>query len=233
MEREPQTLSALSRRLHLAKSTTHRLVQTLLSRGFVQLGPQGAYFLGHKSLWLTESRGAVQALLDHVRDRTGETVNLGHLSGHAIVYVARSLSNQQLRWGVEVGSRVPCHCSGMGKAVLAFRPDIVISPNELTPFTRSTITDAAKLREDLEQVREMGFAFDDQEYIRGVSCIAVPILNRIGQVSGALSVSGPSVRFNRAVAEGHLPVLRDTARKISQTLGAPLDFGPLSTYGGS
>lgn len=229
MEREPQTLSALSRRLRLAKSTTHRLLHTLLTRGFVQPGPDGAYFLGQKALWLTESRGAVQALLDGVRDQTGETVNLGYLTGHNIVYVARSLSTQALRWGVEVGSRVPCYCSGMGKAVLAFRPDIAVREEELVPFTERTITDPAKLAENLREVRSQGFAFDDQEYIRGVSCIALPIASRIGQVVGSLSISGPSVRFNRAVAESHLPLLKDTARRISQTLGAPVGLGPLGT----
>ncbi|MBE3591129.1 MAG: IclR family transcriptional regulator [Firmicutes bacterium] len=219
IRKQPQSLTELAQASGIAKSTAHRLLRTLKMRGFVHVGPDGRYRLGAKSAWLRGLPAVVQRRLDELRARTGETANLGMLAGREIEYVARSVSAHALRWGVDVGSRVPCHCTAMGKAVLAFRPDVRVEPRELVPYTPRTVTDPEELEAQLELVRRRGYALDDEEFILGVFCVAVPVRDQDGRVVGAVSVAGPSVRWDRAAAMRHLDAIKAAGRAISRALG--------------
>jgi DNA-binding IclR family transcriptional regulator len=218
MQKEPQTLSELARAAGLPKSTTHRIVGTLLRRGFLRETAAGLR-LGIKTAWFTGTQGPIQDVLDRLRAVTGETANFGVLVDREIEFVARSLSTHSLRWGVEVGSRVPLHCSGMGKAVLAFRPDIRLRPDELVARTPKSIVDPRELRAERQRTRLRGYALDEEEFLLGVVCIAVPVRGRGGDVVGAVSVSGPSVRFDRSSAIRHVPLLQEAALEIGRLLG--------------
>lgn len=219
IRKQPQTLSELARSCNLAKSTAYRLLLTLKARGFVKEGADGRYRTGHRSIWLTGASLPIQRELDRLRARTGETANLGILSGREIEYVARAVSAHALRWGVDIGSRVPCYCTAMGKAVMAFRPDVVYRPEELEARTPRTITDPFELRAQLELVRLRGYAIDDEEIIQGVFCIAVPVRDESGEVIGALSVAGPSVRWDRSTAVKHVEAIKAAGEAVSRLLG--------------
>lgn len=215
----PQTLAELARHTGLAKPTAYRLLLTLKRRGFVKDAANGGYSPGMKSMWLTPAMVAIQHELDELRAKTGETANLGMLAGREVEYVARAVSTQALRWGVDIGSRVPCYCSGMGKAVMAHRSDIVYEPAELRAITARTLTDPIELETQLELVRARGYAVDDEEFIQGVYCIAVPVRGADGEVVGAVSVAGPTVRWDRTQAVKHLDTLKAAGNAISRALG--------------
>lgn len=223
-ERQPRNLSELAAAAGLAKSTTHRLLATLAHRGVVQEVAKGGYRLAESSPWLVGWIPAAQFELDWVRAETGETANFGMLVGTEIQYVARALSDHALRWGVEVGSRVPTYCSGMGKAVLAFRPDVQLEPAQLVMRTPRTVTTLAALGAQLAEVRSTGYAIDEEEFLPGVCCLAVPVLGGEGKVVGAISVSGPTIRFDVSVARQHAQLLRAAAANISQNLGVRGSF---------
>lgn len=220
-------LVELSRRAGIAKSTAHRLVSTLEQRGFVfRLPGGGQYVLGLKAV------GAINPLatlilhtaLEGLAQHSGESVNLGMLHGPDVVYVDRVESHHALRWGVTVGSRVPVHCSSMGKAILAELPPAtrrgLLQSSTLQRLTRNTITDVAALEEELRRVHTDGYAVDDEEYMDGVRCIAAAV-HRGNSVIGAVSIAGPAMRFTREVALAQRPALFDTVRVVAGLLGMP------------
>lgn len=210
----------------LPKSTTHRLLTTLGQRGYTKVLPDGRYALGSMSFRLASGMPRIELELEYVRAQIGETINLGILVGREVQYVARALSNQALRWGIDIGHRVPCYCSAMGKAIMAFRPDISYAPEEIVPITERTLADPAMLREELRQVEEQGYSLDREEYMTGVVCIGVPIAGPLGRVIGALSASGPTVRFSLQDAARHADLLKASATVIGNLLDPELPPGP-------
>ena len=216
-----QSLSQIAQVVDIPKSTTHRLLMTLQSRGYVISvdGENGVYKLGVKGLWFTSARNRIHRQLQMLQTVTGETANFGAVTGNEVEYIDRVISDHALRWGVDIGSRIEMHCSGMGKAVLAYREDLVPGSATFPKRTGRSISDLVELRAQFAVIRHYGFAFDDEEFIDGVFCIAAPIRDETGLVIGAVSVSGPSVRFTREVAMSHGSRLLAAAKAISDALG--------------
>jgi DNA-binding IclR family transcriptional regulator len=135
-------------------------------------------------------------VLEQLASDTRETVFLAVPSRDEIVYLDKVQTDLQLQLNAELGTRRPMHCTGLGKAILAFLPqaqqDQFLAGSELRPFTPNTITDPMTLRIELEHTRQRGFALDHEEIVPGVHCIAVPILNFGGHSVGAISVAGTS-----------------------------------------
>lgn len=225
MEHGPQSLTALAADSGLPKSTTHRLLATLCLRGYAKLMPDGRYALASASFRLAGAMPRIELELEFLRTQIGETINLGMLVGRDVQYVARALSNQALRWGIDVGHRVPCYCTGMGKAIMAFRPDVHYEPHELVPRTDATVGDPATLDDELELVRARGYSVDREEFMAGVVCIGVPVAGPSGTVIGALSASGPAVRFDLEGAARFANLLMASAAVIGNLLdpAAPID----------
>jgi DNA-binding IclR family transcriptional regulator len=216
----------LSRRVGIAKSTAHRLISTLEHRGFVVRRPDdGRYLPGLKLLASPETASWLHGALEELARHSGESVNLGVLHGVDVVYIDRVESQHALRWGLKIGSHVPAYCSAMGKAILAELPLHIQGPlldtMTLRPLTPHSITDRAALEEELSRVHANGYAFDDEEYMEGVRCIAAPV-RRGGAVTGAVSIAGPTVRFARAAALAQLPALLRTAWVLAGFPDAPL-----------
>src|SRR5256885_4343673 len=138
------TLGEIAGRSGLAKSTAHRLLRTLELRGFVARNPvSGSYRPGLKNFRGFQGGPLVHRALADLAERSGETANLGTLAGAMVLYVDRADSPQALRWQLGVGERVPVHCSGLGKAILAhIRADAVerLLPPRLAALTGNTIT---------------------------------------------------------------------------------------------
>lgn len=223
LERGPTTLTAVSTIAGLPKSTTHRLLTTLSQRRYARVLPDGRYALGSMSFRLASGMPRIDLELEYLRAQIGETINLGVLVGREVQYVARALSNQALRWGIDIGHRVPCYCSAMGKAIMAFRPNVHYEAQELVPLTEGTIVDPQALEEELRVIKEQGYALDREEYRNGVVCIGVPVADQSGTVIGSLSASGPQVRFSLEHAARYAGVLRTSAAVIGDLLcPAPL-----------
>jgi DNA-binding IclR family transcriptional regulator len=217
-------LGEVAARAGLPKSTTHRLLATLERRGFAARDTEtGAYRLGLKHVTPVGAGPEIRSVLRDLARRSGETANLGALVGHEVLYVDRADSPQALRWQLGVGSRVPVHCSALGKAILASFPppeDGQHLPRRLRQITPNTITDRAGLLAELEAVRARGYALDEEEFMQGVRCVAVSVLATSGhEVRAALSLAGPAFRLTRRRAVSQVGALRRAAATVARLLG--------------
>lgn len=223
-------ISELAKRLTLAKSTVHRLALTLIHAGLLEQNSEnGKYRLGLTmfelgSLVRRQMDISIQAkpFLKILMEKTGETVHLAILDHNSVVYINKIESRQAIRMSTSVGSRNPLHCTGVGKALLAFLPperiEEVIALG-LIARTPNTITEADALRRELATVRARGYAIDDEEVEIGLRCLAVPIRNYTGAVVASLSVAGPAQRMTMKSLHLFAPDAIQTGRAISQRLG--------------
>jgi DNA-binding IclR family transcriptional regulator len=221
-------VSELAARTGLVPSTAHRLLATLVARGYAAQNPAtGRYLTGYKLLELTSGlqdrlgrlRAAARPHLEAIQRETGETTNLVVLEGRNAVYVDTVGGSRSVRLFIEVGQAIPAHTSGSGKALLAWRsPEDLAALFDSEPLAASTprtLTSMAALEHDLERVRRQGYATDDEEHELGVACVATPVLDAAGQALAAISVTGPAPRIDA----GPLAVLlREHARQVSAAL---------------
>lgn len=227
-----QGIVEIAARTGLRPSTAHRLLATLVARGYaVQARPSGRYVLGYR---LAELAGAVGERSERVRalarphlaaicEATGESANLSVLAPPDAVYVDHVDGTHAVRMSASIGVSVPAHASAAGKAMLARVPDAnvaqLVGGEPLRALTERTITTLADLRRELDGVRERGYAIDDEEHEPGVGCVAAPILDPLGGAVAALSVSAPAPRIEAAGRDrlGHLLVRHATriARELA------------------
>lgn len=224
---ESVSLKDLSQMTGLHPSTAHRILNDLVLARMVDRTEPGSYQLGMR---LLEMGNLVKARLN-VRDAaagpmrelhrlTGETINLSVRQGDEIVYVERTVSE---RSGMQVvraiGGRAPLHLTSTGKLFLAHDDLRAVRSYSmrtgLAGHTPNSITDLSKLEHELNDVRRMGFARDNEELELGVRCIAAGIHDDAGNLVGGLSISAPADRAN----DGWIQALTDTAKSISAALG--------------
>lgn len=223
-------VTELGRRLDVHKATASRLVATLAERGMVERDPiTEKYRLGFGLIRLA---GAAMASMDLVRtarpvledlaERTRETVNLGVLSGDAVVYIDQVTSTRSIVAVSWVGRRTPLHATSNGKMLLATLDDrerdrLLSRPLDRT--TPATITDPSKLRAQLAEIQTRGYATTMEELEEGLNAVAAPIRRADGEVVAALSVSGPAFRMRPVDLPrvGRLTIEATTA--ISRRLG--------------
>jgi IclR family KDG regulon transcriptional repressor len=218
-------VTEIARVLEVDKSTASRLVQTLVSHGFVEQDSEGRrYRLSTKVMTLsqlilnqTPLNERARPFLYELVEKTGECAHLAIYSrGQA--YVLDDIETASLlRVAGGVGRMTPLHCTALGKCLLAFSD--VLVPGQLPGLTPRTITDARQLRLHLEQIRHQGYAVDDEELERGVRCLAAPVYDYSGKAIAAIGISGPAVR----VSVERLPELGRTVSAagiaLSETLG--------------
>lgn len=220
----PGTLGVteIAREVGLAQGTVHRLLVALADRGWVRQDGGRRYGVGPAAMRLGDASyrelGTVAApALRAAVEATGETANLAVLEGAQMVYVAQSPSPHTLRIFAEVGRRVPVHSTAVGKiALAALSADAVrevLAGRDLTARTPRTITDPQDLDRELDQVRDQGYAVDDEEQELGVRCVAVPA--QLGGIALALSVSGPTERMTPERAVDVVPALRRIAGDLA------------------
>lgn len=196
------SLVELGRRSGLPKSTAHRLAEQLRAMGWLERDQRGyrvgmrLFELGGLAVSSSQLRDSAIPHLHHLANRTGLAVQLGVLDVDEVVYLERVItSDYQLP--TRQGGRMPAYCTGLGKAMLAFddaAADSVLSA-DLPARTATTLSTPELLRDDLEQIRSHGVAFDRQEAYEGLGCVAAPIRNS-GRAIGAVSVTGPVERID-------------------------------------
>lgn len=224
---EPVSLKELSKSSGLHPSTAHRILNDLVLARVVDRTEPGSYQLGMRLLELgnlvkarLNVRDAAAGPMRDLHRLTGETINLSVRQGDEIVYVERAVSE---RSGMQVvraiGGRAPLHLTSTGKLFLASDDIRAVRSYSmrtgLAGHTRNSITDLSKLEQELEDVRQRGFARDNEELEIGVRCIASGIYDDTGQLVAGLSISAPADRAN----DGWVQALNDTAKKISEALG--------------
>lgn len=222
-------LHEITRRTKIPKSTAFRVLTTLHTLGYVVRDAQRNYSPGSRLVDLAGDHGGREMLrraalpwMVKLRNESGETVNLGQLQLDKVVYVEVAPSEFALRLSERPGATVAPHASALGKAILAFSApglaEDLLGTEELVRFTRNTITKPAALREELRRVRDRGYAFDKGETSTLATCVGAPILGDSGLAIAAMSISGPTSRFNpRRDAPIIESLLRATA-EISKVL---------------
>jgi len=202
------TIAALSKELKMGKSTVHRLLATLREFDLIWFDPiTSHYSLGSRILrWsdlLVQQNVLVRHGLPVLRDLVSvgrETANLAVLDGTDVLYVAQFETMERLRLSEAVGTRNPAHCTALGKALLACMADnefdqFYSKVDVLKSLTANTITDKARLKEHLQKVRNEGVAYDFEENVAGVVCLAAAVRNFTGKAIAAVSVSLPIQRL--------------------------------------
>ena len=226
-------LSELAHATGLPLPTIHRLMRTLLQRGYARQLPSRRYTLGPRLIRLGESAGrqlgaGARPHLATLAAELGESANLAMIDRDMVVYVAQAASSHSMRMFTEVGRRVYTHSTGVGKAVLAQLADAtvleIVGRVGLPPATEQTITDPQALLDELAEIRARGYAIDDGEQEIGVRCFAVAVPG--APTPTALSISGPAARVGYDFAEKAVPVLHRVAAALSKELAAPTSTGP-------
>ena len=227
-------VTEISRALGMNKSTVHRILTTLEKRNLIcQSNSTGKYWFGLKlySLGMTIRENLpIQSIaapyLRALSDEFNETVHLSvldiSLGGYPkLMIIDKTQSSQILSLTPSLGSGKPCHCSAMGKCLLAFSSEEDIqkfTKHKLLRYTKKTITDWNELIHQLYTIREDGYAIDDQETEIGLTCVGSPILNKRGEVLAAISLSGPTSRITDDIPE-IIEAVKRTARNISDNIG--------------
>ena len=223
-------LSRLAEASGMPVSSIHRLVRTLVARGYVRQMPSRRYALGPRLIHLGEiASRALGALarphLTRLVDALGETTNLAVLDGDGVVYAAQVPSRHSMRMFTEVGRRVPVHCTGVGKVLLAGLTDEdahgLLARAGMTAQTPRTVTDPSVLVAQLADIRLAGYAVDDGEQEEGVRCVAVPVPGRLP--FAAISVSGPEGRLTTDTVPRAVPLLRAAAAALAKDLAGADD----------
>src|SRR5579864_7465872 len=214
-------LVEISQAVALPLATVHRLLGTLIQRGYVKQNQQNRkYALGFRALQMGHDmrqrfslRLEARPFLQRLVQRVGESANLAVLDDGEVVYIDQAQSSRILRMFTQVGNRLPVHSTGSGKALLAYLPSDVVTGIlrrfGLTARTPRTITDSKQFLDELAKTRERGFALDDEEQEEGVRCLAVPVRDASGQVVASLSVSGPVTRLSDDQVRDVIPELLD------------------------
>ena len=223
-------VTELGKRLGVHKATASRLAATLAERGLVERDPvSDKYRLGFGLIRLAGAAMAgldvvstAHPILEDLGDRTRETVNLGVLSGDVVVYIDQVTGTRSIVSVSWVGRRTPVHCSSNGKVLLAFMADAErerLLAGPLERWTPKTIVDPDELRAQLEQVRSRGYAQTMEELEEGLNAVAAPVRRSDGQVSAALSVSGPAFRMRPVDLPRMAKLAVEAAGSISRRLG--------------
>ena len=223
-------LSEIVHKTNLPKATVHRILATLKNGGLVNQDSENRKYklslklfeLGSLVFRKLKLREAALPFIEELSEKSGETVHLGILDKDEVISIEKADSSFSLRSSIYIGKRAPAYCTGVGKALLAFQPPDktrLLLQSKRKKYTANTITDANKLKEELEKVRKEGFAVDNMEHEEGVRCVAAPLRNYEGKVVASISISGPSIR----ITEGKIPQLvlmvKETAKNISKELG--------------
>ncbi|TCP45425.1 IclR family transcriptional regulator [Tamaricihabitans halophyticus] len=227
----PHRLAELAKHTGLAKPTVHRMLQTFSDAGFAVSAPGGSYHAGPRLLGMaaaaladsSDSQLARPALVELQR-RTGHTVHYAIRNGHSAVYLAKIEPAQAYRMTSQVGGNVPLYCTAVGRAMLARLPEAevaeILDGRELLARTPRTLTDPADIRAELSALDERGYIVEDEQNEANVRCVAAPVLDGLGQVAGAISVSGLTFTLDEDSIAVFGPLVAEAAEQVSRSLGS-------------
>lgn len=225
------SLNELSEKAGLHKTTVHRLLQSLLEYGYANQDSGTRKYkaglkifeLSHQLIDKMELRDQARPELKELNRETNETVHLAVLDKGEVVYIDKIEPQRTIRMYSSIGKRAPAHCTGVGKALLAYLPEDelerVTKEKGLKKHTKNTITSISALKEELRKVRERGYAVDNAEHEKEVRCVACPIFSHRDKVVAAVSLSVPSFRVGKEKVKKLAPVVKKYAENISRQMG--------------
>lgn len=228
-QRKTLGVRAIASALELPLASVHRLLNELAEENAVERDAEGGWRLGHRLLGIVdqqlESVGfqrLARPQCEAIAAEVGETVNVNVRSGDGCVVIDKVRGNERMQLDWRVGSRGRLYCGGSPKAILAYLPEaerrrIAKQPKER--FTPTTITSTSALLEEVGRIRRRGYSIDNQEIVLGVFCVAVPILDRVGDPVGAISISGPSPKEAGEQVQPLVARLNEVCGHVSRRLG--------------
>ncbi len=213
-------ITEISEKADLHKSTVHRLLSTLIYKGYVVQDLDTNRYkitfklfdLGSKKIEKIDLLSASRLYTKKLMESINEVVHLVIREGSQVVYIDKVEANNTIRMASRVGKRSPMYCTSVGKAILAHLPRYemmeIWDKSKIGKLTDYTITDLGKMDIELKKIKELGYAVDNEENEIGVRCVGAPIFNRYGEVEAAISISGPTTR----ITENRI---KDIAKEVS------------------
>jgi IclR family KDG regulon transcriptional repressor len=228
-EEPNKSLQEIATATELTNSTALKILETLQLIGYVAKDKKKDYRLGSKLIKYANKN--IQELdlveislpfLEELQEKADETIHLGVLTANEILYVNKlEPQNQNIRMSSKVGISRPLYSSAMGKAVLAefdkAEYESYLADTPLEPFTENTITNVLKLNQELNEVRQIEVAFDDEEMEKEIFCIGAALLKK-DEIVGAFSVSLPKYRLTEAYKQTLIQEILATKKKIEATI---------------
>lgn len=223
----PHRLAELSAAAGVPKSSTYRILVSLVEQGYAVTDGEGRYGVGLRLRTLaaevsTDRPEGIVELLEFLQKCTGQAVHLALRSGHALTCIRKVESSQPYRTTSRVGMRIPLHATAIGKAVLAHLPpeevESVLRATGMPALTRRTFTDRERLTDELRTVRARGYAVDEEEYEPSMRCLAAPVFDRAGVPVGGIGLTAATFLGTRAELERLSPALLEAARGVQRLL---------------
>lgn len=213
--------------LSLHKSNVHDILSTFEHFHYVEQDSQTRrYRLSMRFMEIAHAlsgrfpfRARAHALIEKLAEKCGEVVYFGVPYGHEVMYLDGAFPQKLLTMRPVTGMTASLHCTGIGKALLANYPEQELSAvlaEPLQRFTDHTITDPLLLKEELRRIKLRGYSVDDMEHEFGTRCVAVPVFDSALHLVGAISITGPSLRF----AEGKIEEYAQLLKAVADELGA-------------
>ncbi|HHT50502.1 MAG TPA: IclR family transcriptional regulator [Eubacteriaceae bacterium] len=224
-------VTEISEQVNLHKSTVYRLLTTLIYKGYVVQDTETNKYgitlklfeLGSKKVESMDLLSVSKEYTKKLMESVNEVVHLVVREGSEIVYIDKVEANNTIMMASTIGKRSPMYCTSVGKAILAHLPEKKVKEiwdnSKIVKYTDYTITDFEELKTELEDIRQKGYAVDNEENEIGVRCIGVPIFNRHGKVEAAISISGPAIRVTESKISNFSIKVMNTASLISRELG--------------
>lgn len=224
------SLDQLATALDVHKTTVLRLLRTMEAERFVRHDADHRYLLGSRlfelannSLEQRDVRSIARPHLAELNATTCQTIHLAEYEAGEAVYIDKFDATQSVRMYSRVGRPAPLHCTAVGKVLVAARPrterEQIAHRITYTPFTERTIDSPERYLAELDLVLEQGYAEDHEEHESFVNCVAVPVLNGMGDVVAAVSMSVPDMLLDHQQVLAALPQVRQAAAAISEDLG--------------
>ncbi|MDF2974312.1 MAG: IclR family transcriptional regulator [Microvirga sp.] len=223
------SLSDVAKLTGITRAAARRYLLTLTKLNYAEF--DGRYFsltprvlrLGYAYLSSASLSAQVQPFLERISEETGESSSAAVLDGDDIVYIARSATRRIMSIGLGVGSRLPAHCTALGRAILAFQPEdefrAYLQRVRLEARTPKTITDKSAFQDALEATRAQGYAIVNEELEYGLRSIAVPVVRKNGKVTIALNLSAQAGRVSAEEMERRfLPLLNSASETLRYML---------------
>lgn len=223
----PRRLAELSAASGVPKSSTYRILSSLIEQGYAVTDGEGGYGIGLRLRTLAAGIGAerpegIFELLQFLQKCTGQAVHLALRSGDGLTYIRKIESGQPFRTASRIGTRIPMHSTAIGKAVLAHLPaaqvEAIVRTAGLPALTARTLTDRVSLAGELGAVRARGYAVDDEENETSVRCLGAAVFDRAGVPVGGISLTTVTFLTTRAELERYSPALLEAARGVERLL---------------
>ena len=204
-------ISEISDKLNLDKSTVHRIISTLRHKGYVVQNNTDHKYSNSIKLW---------EMGNNVVERLGVRRQAQPFMERLVIE-----SCETVKADLNVGKTLPCYCTGLGKAMLAFMPEErvkdLLQDEKFFKYTGKTVNNLQELFKQLEEIRQNGYCIDDEEYVEGIKCIASPVMNYTNDVVAAISIAIPKFRIDSGERDEEYiaGLVKTAAVELSEQLG--------------